>query len=38
MDGLFEVGASKEKSFFWWSGNLACGDLTGSYDVWNWEN
>ena len=34
----FEVGASNEISFLWWSVNLACGDLTCTEEVWDWRN
>ena len=27
---VVEVGSNYKKSYFWWPGNLACGDSTGS--------
>ena len=34
----FEVGASNGKSYLWWSGNLASGDLTRTDQGCNWGN
>ena len=30
--------SKQEKSYFWRSANLACGDLTGTDESWNWGN